>query len=184
MEDLNTVLDDNRKLCLSSGEIMKLSPYMSILFEVDNLSQASPATVSRCGMVHMEPGVSVNWKLMKDKWIADLPVFYNTASFVTLFDLLFDYFFPAVLKYSKEQERILNTESLWLVQNFLKLYESMLLGEETRQEQMNALKEMYEKEFMKIQREKQVKAVRRKNLDEGMDLDAPEGSEWADSYAT
>ena len=52
MEALNTVLDDTRKLCLSSGETIPIrTPSMLTLFEVDELTHASPATVSRCGMV-------------------------------------------------------------------------------------------------------------------------------------
>lgn len=53
VENLNTVLDDSKVLCLANGERIALADGMRLLFEVDNLSQASPATISRCAMVYM-----------------------------------------------------------------------------------------------------------------------------------
>lgn len=51
MENLNSVLDDNKLLTLPNGERLSLPPNVRVMFEVQDLKFATLATVSRCGMV-------------------------------------------------------------------------------------------------------------------------------------
>ncbi|KAF2152302.1 hypothetical protein K461DRAFT_241389 [Myriangium duriaei CBS 260.36] len=51
VENLNSVLDDNKLLTLPNGERLNLPPNVRVMFEVETLKYATLATVSRCGMV-------------------------------------------------------------------------------------------------------------------------------------
>jgi dynein heavy chain, axonemal len=68
IENMNTVLDDNLTLCLANSERIKLRPVLRMLFEVQDLAVASPATVSRCGMVYLSHD-DMEWSNYVQRWL-------------------------------------------------------------------------------------------------------------------
>lgn len=68
IESLNTVMDDNKMLTLVSNERIPLSNAMRLVFEISNLDNATPATVSRAGIIFVN-AKDVGSKPFLDSWI-------------------------------------------------------------------------------------------------------------------
>jgi len=124
IENMNTVLDDNKKLCLNSGEIIKLSPVSTMMFETHDLSHASPATVSRCGMVFMEQ-VDIGWHVLLESWLDRLPErLRDNASQVK--ELLLANVDLLVEMCMRKIKTPVPVNQNWLVTNLLKVFLSLL----------------------------------------------------------
>ena len=85
IESMNTVMDDNKMLTLVSNERIPLTDSMRMIFEVSHLKNASPATVSRAGVVFINES-DLGWGSFKDKWLAARGDERESAYLESLFD--------------------------------------------------------------------------------------------------
>jgi len=70
IESMNTVLDDNKMLTLANAERIPMSDTTKMTFEVEHLNNASPATVSRAGIIYVS-GEDLGWKPLINTWCQD-----------------------------------------------------------------------------------------------------------------
>lgn len=69
IETMNTVMDDNKVLTLVSQERIPLTDSMKLVLEISNLRNATPATVSRGGVLFINDQ-EVGWKPYVDSWMS------------------------------------------------------------------------------------------------------------------
>jgi dynein heavy chain len=68
IESMNTVMDDNKVLTLVSNERIPLSEAMRMVFEINSLKNATPATVSRAGILYINES-DIGWRPFMESWI-------------------------------------------------------------------------------------------------------------------
>jgi dynein heavy chain len=97
-ESLNSVMDDNKVLTLASNERISLTPTMRLLFEVSHLKYANPATVSRAGILYINPE-DLGWRPFISSWI-DTRESHNEKG---ILHALFEKFLPTCMDKSTQK---------------------------------------------------------------------------------
>jgi dynein heavy chain len=88
IESMNTVMDDNKILTLVSNERIPFTPTMRMLLEIQDMKHASPATVSRGGVLFINE-TDIGWKPYVESWREKMDqVAYN--AFYMLFSNYFE----------------------------------------------------------------------------------------------
>lgn len=111
IENMNTVLDDNKMLCLMNGQRIKMPETCTMMFEVQDLRVASPATVSRCGMVYLEP-IHLGWEPLVDTWkekMAEIIPHNHLESIIKNVKKVFNKLLPFIREECKESVESVNS---------------------------------------------------------------------------
>merc|ERR1719174_3683459 len=73
IESMNSVMDDNKILTLASNERIPLKAHMRLIFEIRDLKFASPATVSRAGILFISDFDGYQWRCYVNSWVQQRP---------------------------------------------------------------------------------------------------------------
>jgi len=150
IENLNTVLDDNKILTLANAERIPMIDNCRMTFEVENLNNASPATVSRCGIIYVSE-TDLNWEPLIDTWIKDRQeskIFSNPEEGNWVFEFKEKYFVKPDLftLLIKQFLYVMYSPPILRINQLLNLFTSLLQYYLQRQEQIDKI--TYERIFV------------------------------------
>ncbi|KAL0236998.1 hypothetical protein PCE1_000395 [Barthelona sp. PCE] len=126
IESLNTVQDDNKVLTLASNERVPLTPSMRLIFEISHLKYATPATVSRAGILFIN-ATDIGYMPYVRTWIESRP---NSEHGQLL--VLFEKYVPACLRaIKKECKTMVPFTDFQFVQNLCSILSVLMSIEES-----------------------------------------------------
>jgi dynein heavy chain len=124
IESMNSVMDDNKILTLASNERIPLRPHMRMIFEIRDLVYASPATVSRAGILFISDSDGYQWKSYVKSWISSKK--YGDEVNDQL-QMLFDKYVPETLLHLKKYFKyVVPVVDIQMIIAICKLLESIL----------------------------------------------------------
>ena len=124
VESLNSVLDDNRLLTMPSGERIRFGPNVNFIFETNDLRFASPATVSRMGMIFLSEE-DMQTSCLVRAWVSRQP-----EAKQPLLTQWLDMAFDKALEWLMRKQPVVKTTKVGMVLNAL----SHLVGAECKEE--------------------------------------------------
>jgi dynein heavy chain len=119
---MNTVMDDNKTLTLVSNERIPLSKAMRLLFEISSVDNASPATVSRAGMLYIND-TDIGWRPFVESWMAKIEDANVKAQLPGLFDKFID---PLYDQMRKSYKFVTKINLMGIVSTVCRLMEAYL----------------------------------------------------------
>jgi len=128
IESMNSLLDDSKLLTLNNGDRLPLARNCKLLFETENLDVASPATISRVGLLYMDIA-ELGYQPMLAKWIDSKEkenVGIKGEDYKTHLQELVIKYIPKVMNTKKTicKELVKSSETGSII-NFCKLYDSI-----------------------------------------------------------
>nr|XP_055244749.1 dynein axonemal heavy chain 17 isoform X1 [Gorilla gorilla gorilla] len=139
IESLNTVMDDNKVLTLASNERIPLNRTMRLVFEISHLRTATPATVSRAGILYINPA-DLGWNPVVSSWIERRKVQSEKANLT----ILFDKYLPTCLdKLRFGFKKITPVLEITVIQTILYLLECLLTEKTVPPDSPRELYELY-----------------------------------------
>lgn len=125
VESLNTVMDDNKILTLASNERIALKPDMRALFEIANLTYASPATVSRAGILFVNP-TDLGWQPFVQSWVDKL----ENKALQSAIPMLFERYIPPCFEAHITRLQTITPVTEWgMTNSLLKMLELVMTEE-------------------------------------------------------
>ncbi|XP_063285477.1 dynein axonemal heavy chain 11-like [Pelobates fuscus] len=139
IESLNTVMDDNKVLTLASNERISLTPSMRLLFEISHLRAATPATVSRAGILYVNTQ-DLGWSPYVTSWIETRKAQSERANLTILIDKYVPYCLEQVRCNLKT---ITPIPEISMVQTLCSLLDCLLTPDSTPPDSPRELYEVY-----------------------------------------
>jgi len=122
IESMNTVMDDNKVLTLVSNERIPLTPQMRLIFEIHSLENATPATVSRAGILYINEK-DIGWGPYLDHWLAKIP-FSNYVK--EYFEVLLNEFMHVGLEEALALPHVVPRQSIAMVEAVCRILEATM----------------------------------------------------------